>query len=157
MSLTIGNQFNVSRSLNHAESNYSNIEREALSVVFGVEKFRKFLLGKNFIIRNDQKPLRRLFSHDSGVPTTGSARLQRWYLRLSQYTYEFEYSKGESNVTSDCLSRLPLPDTTPDSEPYELIFAINDLNNMPISFEDIKKHTLMDKNLNDLKKKGFEN
>ena len=141
----------VSRSLNPAEINYSNIEREALSVVFGVEKFRKFLLGKSFIIRNDQKPLRRLFSHDSGVPTSGSARLQRWYLRLSQYNYKFEYSKGESNVTSDCLSRLPLPDTVPDSEPYELIFAINDLNNMPISFEDIKKHTLMDKNLVDLK------
>ena len=140
----------ASRSLNPSEKNYSNIEREALSVVFGVEKFRKFLLGKFFIIRNDQKPLRKLFGHNSGVPNSGSARLQRWYLRLSQYNYRFEYSKGVTNVTSDCLSRLPLPETTSETEPYELVFAMNSLNNMPISFEDIKKHTKLDKNLCDL-------
>ena len=141
----------ASRSLNPAEMNYSNIEREGLSVIFGVEKFRKYLLGSFFIIRNDQKPLRKLFAHNSGVPNSGSARLQRWYLRLSQYNYRFEYSKGENNITSDCLSRLPLPETVTDSEPYELIFAINELNSMPVSFEQIKNHTLNDKNLQNLK------
>ena len=67
----------ASRSLNDAERNYSNLEREALSVVFGCEKFRKYLLGSTFIIRNDQQPLRKLLAHDKGVPSTCSARLQR--------------------------------------------------------------------------------
>ena len=49
----------VSRTLNNAEKNYSNIEREALSVVFVCEKFRKFLLGSYFTIRNYHKPLEK--------------------------------------------------------------------------------------------------
>ena len=88
-----------------------NIEREALSVIFGCDKFRKFLLGSEFIIRNDQQPLRKLLANNSGVSSTCSARLQRWSLRLSQFRYKFEYAKGKCNVNSDCLSRLPLPET----------------------------------------------
>ncbi|XP_066981053.1 uncharacterized protein [Macrobrachium rosenbergii] len=49
----------TSGTLNNVERNYSNLEREALSVVFGCEKFREFL-GSKFIIRNDQQPLHAL-------------------------------------------------------------------------------------------------
>ena len=45
----------ASRTLNEAERNYSNIEREALSVIFGVRKCKQFLLGSHFTICNDQK------------------------------------------------------------------------------------------------------
>ena len=57
----------ASHTLNEAERNYSNIEREALGVIFGCDKFRKFLFGSKFVIRNDQQPLRKLFAHDVGV------------------------------------------------------------------------------------------
>lgn len=141
----------ASRSLNAAERNYSNIEREALSVVFGIEKFKKFLLGTQFIIRNDQQPLRKLFAHNAGVPTTCSARIQRWSLKLSQFNYTFQYSRGENNVHSDCLSRLPLPETVHEVEPYELVFAIDVLNNTPITCEQIKHQTDQDRDLVELK------
>ena len=58
----------ASRKLNNAEQNYSNIEREGLSIVFGVEKSRHYLLGTHFTIRNNQIPLRKLLAFDSGVP-----------------------------------------------------------------------------------------
>ena len=141
----------ASRTLNPSEVNYSNIERECLSVIFGCTKFRKYLLGAPFIIRNDQQPLRKLLAHNQSVPTTCSARLQRWALRLSQFNYRFEYSKGENNVNSDCLSRLPLPDVTHNSEPYELIFAVNELNNVNITCKEISRQTDLDKNLSELK------
>lgn len=141
----------ASRTLNVAERNYSNIEREALSVIFGCDRFRKYLLGgAKFIIRNDQQPLRKLFAHDAGVPTTCSARLQRWALKLSQFNYKFEYSKGISNVNSDCLSRLPLPDTVQNSEPYELVFTVKTLDKLIISSE-IQKQTDLDGDLVKLK------
>ena len=141
----------ISRTLNPAEKNYSNIEREGLSVVFGCEKFRKFLLGSKFIIRNDQQPLKKLFAQNKSVPTTCSARLQRWSLRLSQFNYVFEYSKGINNVNSDYCSRLPLPDTTNECEPYELVFAIKKIDEMPITCVEIQQHTDRDEDLIKLK------
>ena len=142
----------ASRTLNSAEKNYSQIERECLSVVFGCEKFKKFLLGGKFIIKNDHLPLRKLLSPDSPVPINCSARLQRWRLRLSQYNYTFEYIKGEENVNADFLSRLPLKETTDIEEPYELIFVMKSLDKLPINCKDIEKHTNNDCNLVLLKK-----
>ena len=141
----------VSRSLNNAEKQYSNIERECLSVVFGVEKFKKYLLGSTFSILNDQKPLKKLLNNNSGVPSTCSARIQRWYLKLSQFTYNFMYSKGKDNVTSDFLSRMPLPQSVNVHEPYEMVFAIDSLENLSINCDLVKKHTDDDKMLVDLK------
>ena len=63
----------ASRTLNSAERNYSNIEREALSIIFGVDKYKSYLLGSHFLIRNDQQPLRKLFNTAKGVPLTCSA------------------------------------------------------------------------------------
>lgn len=150
----------VSRSLNSAEKNYSNIEREALSIMFGCERFRKFLLGRKFKIHNDQKPLQKLLANDSPVPTSCSARLQRWALRLSQFDYTINYSKGSDNVQSDCLSRLPLPDTVTEIEPFEIIFSIDSLDNMNVTSSDVALHTKMDKNLVELLsyiRSGFPN
>ena len=115
----------ASRSLNPAEKNYSQLEREALSVIFGLEKFKHFLLGSHFIIKNDHKPLHSLFARDKPIPNTCSARVLRWALKLAQFDYIFQYSCGRDNVQSDFCSRLPLPETVEESEPFELVFSIN--------------------------------
>lgn len=138
----------ASRTLSAAERNYSQIEREALSVIFGCEKFRQYLLGSKFLIKNDHKPLLNIFSNKkSGIPNNCSARLKRWALRLSQFHFVFEYIKGTENVTSDFLSRLPLSDNECSSEPYELIFVVEVMNDTPITFKDISKYTNSDSNL----------
>ena len=62
------------------------------------------------------------------------------------------YSKGVDNVQSDCLSHLPLPDTVPESEPYELVFAINSVHNNLISFETVKQQTDADPDCQILKR-----
>ena len=141
----------ASRTLNSAERNYSNIEREALSIVFGLDKFRNFLLGVKFTIRNDQKPLHKLFAHDKCIPTSCSSRKQRWALKLSQYNYNFVYSQGQYNVHSDCLSRLPLPDTVEETEPYEIVCALNEVDSDFVSCHDVKLHTDCDPDLVTLK------
>lgn len=141
----------ASRTLNSSERNYSNIEREALSIIFGLEKFRNFLLGSKFIISNDQKPLTKLFSNCKAVPTTCSARIQRWALILSQFNYTLEYSRGQDNVHSDCLSRLPLPETVTEAEPYEIVCTLELLEKEYITPKDIQIHTDKDPNLVTLK------
>ena len=150
----------VSRSLNEAEKNYSQIEREALSVIFTCERFRNFLLGSVFIIKNDHKPLKKLFGNDSAIPVNCSSRLQRWALRLSQFNYTFEYIKGCDNIHADFLSRLPLKETVGINEPYELIFVVDALDELPINCDHIRKYTDADNDLVKLKgyiRNGFPN
>ena len=47
----------VSKVLSAAEQKYSQIEREALTIVWSVKKLTKFLLHKKFTLITDHKPL----------------------------------------------------------------------------------------------------
>ena len=141
----------ISRTLNSAERNYSCLEREALSVVFALDKFKHFLLGSKFLIHNDHKPLMSLFAKYKPVPQSCSARVQRWCLKMAQYNYDFVYTRGLDNVQSDCLSRLPLQEIPKIEEPEELIFHVNIVDNQVISCQTIKEHTDADANLTELK------
>ena len=53
----------ASRTLMDAEKNYSQLEKEALAVVYGVGKFHNYLYGRQFVIQSDHQPLSYLFSN----------------------------------------------------------------------------------------------
>ena len=57
----------ASRSLAPAEKKYSQIEKEGLAVVWGVNKFHLFLYGREFVILSDHKPLQFLFNEQKPV------------------------------------------------------------------------------------------
>lgn len=92
----------ASRLLIPAERNYSTTEREALAVVWAVQKFRGYIEGAEITILTDHQPLKWLFSLKS--PT---GRLARWSLLLQTYNIKFEYTPGKQNVVADTLSRPP--------------------------------------------------
>jgi RNase H-like domain found in reverse transcriptase/Reverse transcriptase (RNA-dependent DNA polymerase)/Integrase zinc binding domain len=90
----------ASRRLSPAETRYSTIERELLGVVWAVQYFRPYLLGRKFRIRTDHKPLVWV---DKLKET--SARISRWKETLAAYDFEITHTKGVDNVVADCLSR----------------------------------------------------
>ena len=48
----------ASKTLTDVETRYTNIERECLSIYFGLEKFHTYVFGKHVIVQNNHKPLR---------------------------------------------------------------------------------------------------
>ena len=95
----------ASRTLTQSEKNYAQLEKEALALVFGVHQF---LYGRKFTLFTDHKPLTTILGPYNSIPTLAAARLQRWALILSAYTYEIRFRYTEEHANADCLSRLPL-------------------------------------------------
>lgn len=51
----------ASRTLMKSERNYSQLEKEALALVFGVKIFHQYIYGRKFILETDHKPLTYIF------------------------------------------------------------------------------------------------
>ena len=129
----------ASRTLASAEKNYAHLEKEALALIYGVRHFNKYLMGRKFTLLTDHRPLLRILGAKEGVPTLAAARLQRWALILSAYSYELEYRAGQDNKEADVLSRLPIPVEVID--PNEQIFGVDYCEPLPMTANKIAKAT----------------
>ena len=142
----------ISRSLTPTETNYSNIERELLSLVFGMERLHNFVYGGKTLVQTDHKPLESIFKKAVSETTP---RLQRLMLRLHRYDIQVEYLKGKENVIADALSRVsPLPPSQDDMEHTDLV-PINHLEEMQErgtdSTKKIRTETALDPALQQMK------
>jgi len=99
----------ASRTLTQTERRYSQLDKEALAVIFGISKFNQFLQARSFTIVTDHKPLTSLFDPTARIPLHVSPRILRWILMLSAYDYKIIYKPGSAIANVDYLSRSPLP------------------------------------------------
>ena len=90
----------ASKKLLPRERNFSTIEREALAIVWGVQKFEAYLLGVHFYLETDHHPLQYLQQ-----AKFQNGRIMRWSLILQPFRYTVRAIKGTENVGADFLSR----------------------------------------------------
>ena len=81
----------ASKTLTKTQSNYSNIEREMLSLVHGVERFHTYLYGRSFTIITDHKPLEMICNKPIA---SAPPRLQRMLVKIQGYDYSVKYSRA---------------------------------------------------------------
>nr|XP_045614303.1 uncharacterized protein K02A2.6-like [Procambarus clarkii]XP_045614304.1 uncharacterized protein K02A2.6-like [Procambarus clarkii]XP_045614305.1 uncharacterized protein K02A2.6-like [Procambarus clarkii]XP_045614306.1 uncharacterized protein K02A2.6-like [Procambarus clarkii]XP_045614307.1 uncharacterized protein K02A2.6-like [Procambarus clarkii]XP_045614308.1 uncharacterized protein K02A2.6-like [Procambarus clarkii]XP_045614309.1 uncharacterized protein K02A2.6-like [Procambarus clarki len=142
----------ASKKLSPAEQSYSQLDKEALALVYAVKKLRYFLLGRKFLARTDHKPLLGLFGRGKQIPVNANARIQRWALLLSQFEYDLEFRPGKGNVVADALSRLPVTEESNSSIPVEYVNLVESMSFEDITFQTIKNATNRDHKLNLLMK-----
>ncbi|UYV80916.1 K02A2.6-like [Cordylochernes scorpioides] len=137
----------ASRTLTEAEKHYSQLEKEALSIVYGCEKFRQYLLGRSFVLVTDNRPLMHLLSPHKPIPLCAASRIKRWSLKLGAFHYSMEFRKTEDHGNADALSRLPLKANEGGSYDDDQILLLRKMNEVPFSFQDVAFETKRDKTL----------
>lgn len=137
----------ASRVLTKAETNYAQIEREALAIIFAVKRFHQYLCGREFTLVTERQPLCKILGHKQGVPSLAAARIQRWALILSAYSYGIEYKPGSQNECADCLSRLPVPSKHRNVAEKTGMILKMDVSTLPVSAYDVAEATRKDNTL----------
>ena len=95
----------ISRSLSTTEQRYAQIEKEALAFTWACERLADYLIGLDFHICTDHKPLVPLFSskHLEEMPI----RVQRFRLRMMRFRFTISHVPGKELIIADTLSRSP--------------------------------------------------
>ncbi|XP_043911581.1 uncharacterized protein K02A2.6-like [Protopterus annectens] len=132
----------MSRTLTPAESNYSQLDKEGLAVMFGIKRFHKYLYGRKFTICTDHKPLLSLFNEMKAVLQMVSPRIQRWAVTLRAYEYEIVYKPGKHHSNADALSRLPIPGHLQEQEAEDRVLMMEDI--MLVSAREVTGWTRKD-------------
>ncbi|GBM26817.1 Transposon Ty3-I Gag-Pol polyprotein [Araneus ventricosus] len=127
----------ASRLLNSAERNYSTTEREALAVVWALNKFRGYIEGSKITVASDHQPLNWIMKLKSP-----SGRLARWALQLQSFDLNLEYIPGKSNVVADMLSRLDYDQKIPSCEENTVSIDFPARSPMEIREEQLKDEDL---------------
>ncbi|KAL0268628.1 UNVERIFIED_CONTAM: hypothetical protein PYX00_010487 [Menopon gallinae] len=134
----------ASRTLSKAERNYSQIDKEATGIIFGIKKFHQYLWGRRFTLLTDHKPLCTIFGNKRGFPPMMATRLQRYTLFLSEYDYEIKYKKSTEHGNADGLSRVPISDNVSEEDEYSYLnFVTGEMS--CITSEEIERETSKDK------------
>jgi transposase InsO family protein len=144
----------ASKTLTDAEKNYSQIEKEALSIVYGIKKFHQYLAGRSFELNTDHQPLLTIFNPAKGIPVSTANRLQRWALCLMNYTYTIRYKPTKCHANADALSRLPAgpDDSFVDADALQINYIQEKLvEEWPLSAEEIATETENDTSLRTIK------
>lgn len=132
----------ASKSLTQTERRYCQTEKEALALVWAVERFSPYLLGRKFELETDHKPLEAIFN-----PTSRPCpRIERWVLRLQSFTFVVKYRKGVNNI-ADPLSRLVEHNVAEEFDPENKFMVLAVLESAAIDVQELEESAKSDRAL----------
>ncbi|XP_054284384.1 uncharacterized protein K02A2.6-like [Macrosteles quadrilineatus] len=142
----------ASRSLTASEKKYSQIDKEALAIYWGLKKFYHYCYGRKFILVTDHKPLVSIFDPYRTLPTMTATRIFNYAHFLSGFDYTIEYRNTKSHGNADYMSRFPNEHPPTNQIDQHEAFFINQIESMPVTHENIANETSNDDELKPLLK-----
>ena len=115
-----------------SERNYSQLKKEAWSLIFTVHTFHQYLHEREFTLYTDHKPLTTILGPKKGTPPIAAARLQRWALQLATHNYTIQFRPTKAHANSEALSRLPLKGTESKEAKADL-FSVRQIEALPVT------------------------
>ena len=91
----------TSRKLYKADNNYSTTEHEGLAMVYVLQNFRHYLLGRHFKMYTDHSTLKYLVNK----PVLGE-KICKCLLLFQEYDFEVIVKPGQLNAGPDHLSHI---------------------------------------------------
>ncbi|XP_058456730.1 uncharacterized protein K02A2.6-like [Malaya genurostris] len=141
----------ASQTLNATQQRYSQIDKEAYAIIFGVRKFYQYLFGRKFVLITDNKPVVQIFSPSKGLPTLCALRMQHYAVFLESFDFEIHYRASKDHGNADGMSRLPVPDRSNRNVVEEVdIVEINQIETLPVNTKELGEYTMADKSVKEL-------
>ncbi|XP_037930881.1 uncharacterized protein K02A2.6-like [Teleopsis dalmanni] len=146
----------ASRTMTATEQRYTQIDKEALAIVWAVQKFFKYLYARHWILITDHKPLSQILQPNKSLPVLCISRMANYAEFLSRFDFEVIYKNSKANANADYLSRASLQQinqlqqivATHSDECDEFDnFMICQINQLPVKAERIAIETRKDEHL----------
>lgn len=138
----------ASRALTISERNWAQIEKEALAVLYGLERFDQYTYGRAVTVENDHKPLSAILRKPL---STAPKRLQDLMMRYNRYDVNFVFVKRSELHLADTLSRAHLNSNGHNHDNRARIMNVNIFGNIPDAhLEEIQEATKKDNGLQDV-------
>ena len=131
-----------------AQKRYATLDKELCAIIFALQHWRVYLIGKHFTLYTDHAPLTYVLNPRSKLTT----RQIRWASEMREFDFTCKHIKGKENIPADALSRLSY-DKEPGNdaleknnsqEKYELFETFPDLTISDLCYDENKniKHTV---------------
>ena len=115
--------FSLVQDLSETESRYAITELEMLAAVWAINKCRLYLVGIEFTVVVDHRPLLALLGSLSlrakSLDCIDNPRLLRLRQKLLQYSFHVDWRQGKLHAIPDALSRAPVDQPSTDDMELE--------------------------------------
>ncbi|GFT22917.1 uncharacterized protein K02A2.6 [Trichonephila clavipes] len=142
----------VSRALSGSEKKCSQIDKEALSIVWAVKKFYLYLKGRRFTLITDHEPLIAIFGSKRDLPVLVATRLLHYALILQSFEFDIIFRKTIEHGNADFLSRLPKISEELEVKNDITIFQMSQIEALPVTSKELRQETGKDIELGPLLK-----